>query len=325
MVGAPFHEGNGGELANEGRAYVVFGKPLGQSFSTTVTAAQIEGGTGGFSIIGVDSNDTAGKAVSSAGDVNGDGINDILIGAPNADPVNGVSTGAAYVVFGKPAGQSFGTGVDLSGLNGTNGFRINADLSASQTGSAVSAAGDLNGDGFGDLIVADRFHGNSGATFVVFGGSAVGSTGVVELSAINGVNGFRACDLDNNASVGESVSSTGDVNGDGVADFLVGARTANVNPDDAGKAFLVFGGTNVGDNQLAILPLSQLDGQIGVQIDGVGTSDQSGRAVRLLGDVNGDGFGDALIGAPYADYGTNDTGSAYLVLGSSYCQKLCMG
>ena len=128
VVGAPFHEGNGGELANEGRAYVVFGKPLGQSFSTTVTAAQIEGGTGGFSIIGVDSNDTAGKAVSSAGDVNGDGINDILIGAPNADPVNGVSTGAAYVVFGKPAGQSFGTGVDLSGLNGTNGFRINADL-----------------------------------------------------------------------------------------------------------------------------------------------------------------------------------------------------
>ena len=312
IIGAPRHNANSNY--NSGAAYVVFGKPSGQSFAATLNLSALDG-TNGFSIDSASSNDRAGYSVSSAGDVNGDGVNDILIGARYADSAGQGSRGAAYVVFGKPSGQSFGAEVDLSALNGTNGFRLDGSENYAQAGRSVSGAGDINGDGFDDLIVGAERGNETGSAFVVFGGSVIGGGGSLDLTSLNGANGFRAYDLDDNARIGNALSAGGDINGDVVADFLVGAYRADVNPNDVGKTFLVFGNTNVGNNPLAILPLNQLDGNIGFQLDGVTASDGSGTTVRLLGDVNGDGFADALIGAP--GYSASDIGTANLVLGSA--------
>jgi len=88
--------------------------------------------------------------VSAAGDVNGDGFADLLIGANDASP-NGTYSGASYVVFGKAGG--FTVPLNLSTLNGANGFKINGETAADFSGRSVSAAGDVNGDGFADLLI----------------------------------------------------------------------------------------------------------------------------------------------------------------------------
>ena len=136
-----------------------------------IELSDVEAGTGGFVINGVSANDSSGRSVSSAGDVNGDGFDDLIVGAYRDDP-NGSSSGASFVVFGK----TDGTKVELSDVEaGTGGFVINGVSAFDQSGISVSSAGDVNGDGFDDLIVGafgDSPNGSSsGASFVVFGGN----------------------------------------------------------------------------------------------------------------------------------------------------------
>ena len=174
-------------------------------------------GTTGFKL-----ND--GRSVSSAGDVNGDGFDDLIVGARGADP-NGNGSGASYVVFGKAAG--FGAALELSSLDGNNGFQINGEAAADRSGYSVSSAGDVNGDGFADIIVgadqADPNGGYSGASYVVFGTDA-GFSAALELSGLDGNNGFQISGEAAYDVSGRSVSSAGDVNGDGFDDVIVGAR-----------------------------------------------------------------------------------------------------
>jgi Ca2+-binding RTX toxin-like protein len=125
-------------------------------------------GSNGFRIDGVAAFDWSANASSSAGDVNGDGFADILIGAPLADPQGRSGAGACYVVFGKADG--FAATLNLAALDGLNGFRLSGPASGANTGYSVSAAGDVNGDGFDDVIVgAPRAIGGAGSSFVVFG------------------------------------------------------------------------------------------------------------------------------------------------------------
>jgi hypothetical protein len=107
-------------------------------------------GSDGFQISGAAAGDWAGRSVSAAGDVNGDGIDDVIVGAEGTDP-NGSYSGAAYVVFGTAGG--FSATLNLSTLDGTTGFQISGEVVGDQAGSSVSVAGDVNGDGIDDLIV----------------------------------------------------------------------------------------------------------------------------------------------------------------------------
>ncbi|MCI5043195.1 MAG: hypothetical protein MRY72_00735, partial [Aquisalinus sp.] len=196
-------------------------------------------GSNGFVLNGIDAYDGSGGSVSSAGDVNGDGIDDLIIGASGADQ-NG---GESYVVFGSSDG--FAASFELSSLDGSNGFVLNGIDADDLSGSSVSSAGDVNGDGLDDLIIGARFGDPSGADtagegYVVFG-SSDGFAASFELSSLDGSNGFVLNGIDAYDGSGGSVSSAGDVNGDGFDDLIIGAQGGDTNGTNTGESYVVFG------------------------------------------------------------------------------------
>ena len=287
-----------------GKSYVVFGK----TDSSAVNLSEVTSGIGGFTINGEAAGDVSGFSVSGAGDVNGDGKDDLIVGAFGADP-NGESSGKSYVVFGK----ADGTAVDLSDVaNGTGGFAINGEA-GNGVGFSVSGAGDVNGDGFDDLIVgAPGAHADgSGKSYVVFGKADNSSVEVSDVTA--GIGGFAINGETADDYAGFSVSDAGDVNGDGLADLIVGASGADPNGESSGKSYVVFGkadGTAVSLSDVA-------NGIGGFVLNGEAAYDESGWSVSDAGDVNGDGLADLIVGAQGADPNGNNSGKSYVVFGKT--------
>ncbi len=304
IAGADHADPNG---YNSGSSYVVFGKASG--FSATMELSSLDGGNG-FRLDGVSAMNFSGGSVSNAGDVNGDGFDDVIVGAHGADP-NGYWSGSSYVVFGMVSG--FSATMDLSSLDGSNGFRLVAERDFS---GGSSNAGDVNGDGFDDVIVgahgADPNGRYSGSSYVVFG-MASGFNATMDLSSLDGSNGFRLDGVTAYDFSGRS-SNAGDVNGDGFDDVIVGASGADSNGNNSGSSYVVFGKAS---GFSATMELSSLDGSNGFRLNGVAERDYSGSSVSTAGDVNGDGFDDLIVSAPDADPNGNNSGSSYVVFGKA--------
>jgi FG-GAP repeat/FG-GAP-like repeat len=228
-----------------------------------------------------------GASVAYAGDINGDGYADVIVGAPHFS--NGQSNeGAAFVYYGSP-----------TGLSKTPSWTAESNQANAFFGESVSTAGDVNKDGYSDIIIGapmfDNGETNEGRAFVYYGSA-------------NGISIMAAWTAEGDqvsANFGKTVACAGDVNGDNYSDVLVGAPNYDNGQINEGRAF-IYSGTNIGVN---LAP------------SWTGESNQAeanyGNALARAGDVNGDGFGDIVIGANRYDDGQSNVGKIYVYLGSA--------
>ncbi len=295
-----------------GAGYVVFGS---NDPSATFDLNALDG-TNGFRIPsegGQDFPSNMGESIGS-GDFNNDGLEDIIIGAQTF----GAFDGRGYVLFGTTTPDAV---FDTRSLDGTNGFYIDESPNNDQSymGTSVANAGDVNNDGIDDIIISatrtdNSFLSNAGSANIIFGQNTFSST--VYTSTLDGTDGFRVLGEDFSERIGRGVSSAGDMNGDGIDDFIIGSPEVNGNK---GEVYVVYG-TDQGFTA-ELLP-SQLDGTNGFILDGTNLAQNfAGAYVTELGDVNNDGYDDIGIGAFDLRVGDSDLlGSpfdTYVIYGGS--------
>lgn len=231
-----------------------------------------------FSMSGTSSSDT-GYSVSGGEDINNDGYDDVIVGAPAAASF----AGRAYVIYGTTSPNN----INLASLTPEQGFYITG-TSSSNAGKSVSSAGDINKDGFPDILIGTGY---SSSVYAIYGNATLGNLNLSSLTieqgiAISGVT----------AGLEHPVSKAGDVNKDGFADIVIGDSSTN-------KVYILYGNTNPSNINLATLTLTQ-----GIVITGISSS-STGYSVSNAGDVNKDGFDDIIIGAYKAN-------KAYVIYGS---------
>ena len=288
--------------------------------NVSVALLQISGGTGGFVVNGQSAGNLSSFSVANAGDVNADGLTDIIIGSRLANN----QAGRSYVVFGKTTT----TAIDLNAIaNGTGGFAIDgansqttnatgATILGDLSGYSVSSAGDINGDGLGDVMIGAPLAGPSGTGigYIVFG--KTNSTKISLNDVFNGTGGFAVVGNQNGNGTGVGIATAGDVNGDGVSDFIIGVPGAPGSSSPiVGSSYVVFGRTSNNTN-INVLSLISGTSTRGFLIAGISVGDNFGISVAGTGDINGDGLADLIIGAPGRLSGTNAS-SAYVVFGKA--------
>jgi len=206
--------------------------------------------------------------------------------------------------------------LNLSTLNGSNGFRINGIAANDFSGRSISDAGDVNGDGIDDLIIgaagASPNGSFSGQSYVIFGSRSDFPLDLTP-SLLNGINGFRINGIAAYDRLGISVSSAGDMNGDGVDDLIIGAQGTDPNDAFLGHSYVVFGSRSGFPSDF--IP-SVLNGSNGFRINGITVDADSAGSFSSVGDVNGDGIDDLLIGVRKASPNGFYSGQSYVVFGS---------
>ncbi|MEL7004981.1 MAG: putative Ig domain-containing protein [Bacteroidota bacterium] len=282
-----------------GAGYIVYGTD--ESLPTIFDLSSVDGNNG-FIILG---NDELGYAVGGAGDFNNDGIDDVMISQPG-NSFFAQQFGSTFIIFGS---TSFEPILRISELDETDYVRIKGEDDEDLAGITSDAVGDFNGDGISDIILgATKNDNNTGAAYIIFGSSDPPS--LLELSSLDGINGLKLLGVAPERSTGNSVSSAGDVNGDGLDDVIIGSFYQSANRDQLGTNYVVFG---TKDASLKELSLADLNGDNGFSITG-----QPGWDVSNAGDINGDTFSDVIIGVPYNSdsFQRPRTGSCYVILGN---------
>ena len=294
-----------------GSSYVIYGKTGG--YPTPIDLANLNN-IQWFRINGAMAGDASGSSVSSAGDINNDGIDDLIIGAPGSCS----GAGSSYVIYGKTGG--YYTSVDLASLNNTQGFRINGAMAGDASGISVSSAGEINNDGIKDIIIgafgASPFGLiNAGSIFIIYG-KAGGYNSSLDLASLSSTQGFYVNGAAAGDYTGNSVSTVGDINNDGISDVIIGAYSASPNGNAiAGSTYVVYG--KVGGYS-SPLNLASLNDTQGFRINGTAPNDHSGISVSFAGDMNNDGIDDAIIGASYVSIsGRLNAGSSYVIYGKA--------
>ncbi|HEX6430029.1 MAG TPA: FG-GAP-like repeat-containing protein, partial [Niastella sp.] len=274
IVGANLYD-NG--QTDEGAAFVYYGSATGINI-TIVTTLESNQATA-----------YAGYAVASAGDVNGDGYSDVIVGAYQYDKGQ-TDEGVAFVYHGSA------TGVNTAAVT-----TIESNQATANMGYAVASAGDVNGDGYSDVVVGayqyDKGQTNEGAAFVYHGSATGISTTATAIVESNQANALMGC----------SVANAGDVNGDGYSDVIVGAGNYQYNFEQPGEgAAFIYHGSATGINTAAA-----------VMVEGNQTAAHMGYSVACAGDVNGDGYSDVIVGVRQYNNGESDEGAAFVYHGSA--------
>ncbi len=274
LVGAPYYDNEG---TDRGAAYLVLG---GATAGSSLAAADVSGaGEYSYSYLGYD--------VDVAPDVDGDGIDDVLVGAPS----NGEGTiGVTYLVLGSTTAD----------FEDPDGF-LEPDTNG-RAGQAVAGVGDVDGDGLGDVLIGNPYYydeGYQGRAYLVYGpGTGTTSAADVTLSSESSGNVFT----------GKAVAGVGDVNGDGMHDMLVSAPSVTVSGLQSGRAYLIHGGASLADGTVADMAAATLQsGELGAYV---------GDSLDGAGDFDGDGMDDIVVGAPSSDTVTSNGGAAYVFLGT---------
>jgi hypothetical protein len=264
----------------------------------------------GFKILGAASEDFTGISVSGAGDINGDRVNDVIIGANGASPRDRDNAGACYVVYGKPGGLD---DVDLLELTPAYGFKILGAESDDWAGNSVSNAGDINSDGVNDIMIGANGASPSGRIYAGVGYVVYGKPGGlvdVDLLNLTPAQGFKILGAERGDLASSSVSNAGDINGDGVNDVILGAHGAS--PSDratAGVSYVIYGALPTATRQstsLALTPPASFEHNLQVG-NGNDLLESKGKADLINGLINDDADPNTIN---YATAGNTHTSQA---------------
>ena len=313
--------------AYTGAAYVIYGGPKSsmsnRDFSLGTTT--LDPTTTGFMITGNAPGDQFGTSVSTAGDIDNDGYDDIIIGAPLKDG----SKGAVYVIYGREKLSMLNLDLNTLTLDPeTTGFKITGNTASDQLGISVSRAGDLNKDGYSDLIIGAA---GKSAAYVVYGGPkssmsnldfSLSTTTLDPTTTGFVITGNAAGDY-----LGYSVSTAGDINNDGFDDIIVGAYKKS---SSKGAAYVIYGGPKSSISNLDLSTLTLDPATTGFMITGNAASDQFGISVSRAGDLNKDGYSDIIIGAAgksaaYVIYGGPKSSMSHIDLSTTALHPLVNG
>lgn len=279
-IGAPGYSGDRGAI------YILYGRSKQYKHIDLDNQARL---------VGEAENDRIGYSIAGGGDLNDDGYADFIFGTIYEDTA-AKNAGAMYIMYGQA--DKLSGEIDISSYP-----KYLGSDTKDRFGEALAIPGDLNGDGFDDIIAGGQRFGNSrsGETFVIYGQTATLSGDEITNSA-NKFSGEENFD-----QAGSAVAGAGDVNGDGLADFIIGAPGSDTADDNAGATYIIYGQASTYGN----VSLANAD----VTILGDTANDASGSVLASAGDVNGDTYNDFLIGSPYSSYGASESGVVYLVYG----------
>jgi hypothetical protein len=294
---------------DSGAGYVVFGTRA----RTSVSLDDFEGR--GFLIQpGFVSPDYQSCHIAPAGDVNGDGLDDVIFGAPAASNNSRRDSGTAYVVFGKTDSQRVDLGTFDRNEQGTAGFRIDGAGSGDLAGFSIDGVGDLSGDGLDDVVVGAPF---GPAAYVVFGRTGSAPVDLQSLDVGLPIGGYRIDHPQAWNIPAYQVAGVGDFNNDSVPDVLIGLKQHDEYGD--GEAWVAFGHVDPSPDDVSSPEF------VGVHVISSKPQSDIGYALDGAGDVNGDGFDDALVGVPNvipANKFAHSPGAVYVVFGSASTDEI---